>query len=648
MKEKFVRFSCWAFVLLMLLSTLAACSNRKNSEDSDGETQQTAPPASESSEIVTNFTVEMLSTMKIVYAHGASDEIATKADELKNVIKSIYGVELLVASDYLREGSSIYKEVSNEILLGETNRAADDAYYAAIRYEDYGYTTAGGKIIIGGGNTQATLKAISDFAFHIVTMKKGGADIFFTPEFSAEYQFDYTATEILLNGVSCQEYRIVYPENSTHFEEQLAIHVASNLQNLVGYRPDIVSDANTYTNGYEILIGKTNRNDALYTTATNEFEGCIVADGKFIAAYGDSALGNTVAVTELTTRIQSSVVDKKVDLKISNADIVSESETVSTMTYNVYAGEVSAERSARVSELIWRYMPDVIGVQEGAPEWMLVFDKQFSQYYARVGEGAFSGSVGSHNSILYSKERFELLETKTKWLSNTPDKVSKVESATTERILTYALLKDRVTNETICFVNTHLDYVPVPRMQQTKFVFEILLECGMEDYPVVLMGDMNCRMGSEPTKYMMALGLTSANNLAEFSDGMPEIDFIMVSEDCIDVSYARVCNESIQGEIPSDHPATYAEFTVNMPEGGIDHDFREPLPVFPNGWLDVERDESDLFGELTPAPPPNVPLPEDTPKQPDGGVEEDPSVQDGLQIDPDEAETDFGQLNRIP
>jgi hypothetical protein len=272
------------------------------------------------------------------------------------------------------------------------------------------------------------------------------------------YQSDYPVLEMLLNDVSCDEYRVVYPADGTQFEEQLALHVVSNLEKLTGYRLDIVSDATAYADGYEILIGKTNRSNQAYTATTEAFEGCIAANGKFIALYGNSALGNAVAATMLIDRIQASVTNKKVDLKLSNSEVVRQTEKIAEMTYNIYAGDVSADRSNQVFELILRYLPDVIGIQEGSPDWMLKFDSVFSEYYDRVGTGAFGGLVGSFNSILYSKERFELLETQTKWLSSTPDEVSRVDGSKWIRIFTYALLKGRVTGETICFVNTHLDY----------------------------------------------------------------------------------------------------------------------------------------------------------------------------------------------
>ena len=611
MKKKLFRTMSWLLALMLLLSSFASCSWGKEDDVTDEGTQTDQPSAE--SLTVTEFTVEMLSSMKIVYPYGAAEELVVKVDSLRTLIKSIYGVDMMVTSDYLREGSEVYCEIPNEILVGETNRAADDAYYKNLRYEDYGYITSGGKIIIGGNNLQAIHNALSDFSYNIVMKKKGGDQIFFCTDFAMEYKAEYKVSDILLNGVSFQEYRIVYPANGTKFEKQLATHVVTNLQKLTGYRLDIVSDKTAYADGYEILIGKTNRSDTLYTKTTGELEGCIASAGKFIVLYGDSARGNAIAASELTARIESAISKKgeNISLTLANAEIIQDSETISNITYNILSGNVTAERSAQVIELLLRYLPDVICLQEVSNAWLPKIDNNLTEYYGCVGEGSVGGSNtgGTFNKVLYSKDRFELLKTDTKWLTDTPDEVSMITGSGWERIVTYVLLKDRVTGETICVANTHLDF-GAPRYEQVKYLFNILFDEGLEDYPFVLTGDMNTYINSNELRYMMGMGLASANEIADVVDKLPEIDFIMVSEDCIDVSYARVCDETILGAVPSDHPATYAEYKVVIPEGGVDHDFREPLPVFPDDWLDVDRDENDQFGDINLAPPIGVGLSE--------------------------------------
>ena len=439
------------------------------------------------------------------------------------------------------------------------------------------------------------------------------------------------------------------------FEKQLATYISSVILFLSGKNVPIVSDDSAYADGYEILIGKTNRSGAasLYTTDVEGMSGCIAGSGKFVALYGSSASGNAVAAKALISRIKSNASEKegKADLTISNVEAVPASETIATMTYNIYTGDVSVQRVELVTEMILRYFPDVFGVQEANTTWMGKLNENFSEYYGSVGNGRDGGSKGEHSAIFYSKERFELLESGTKWLTDTPDEISVVPGSAYRRICTYALLKDRLTGETICFVNTHLDYINAASYKQVKHLFKILLDCGLEDYPIVLMGDMNAGSNTPDIKYMNQMGLTSANDLADDADGSPNIDFIMVSGECFDVSYARVCDETIKGIIPSDHPATYAEFKVVIPLEGIDHDFRE-IFSFPDDWLDVEHDESDEYGDMNRAPSFNdAPLP-DVPQFPDDGEEDPPEEnppsfdEDWLEVDQDETGADFGQLNR--
>ena len=43
----------------------------------------------------------------------------------------------------------------------------------------------------------------------------------------------------------------------------------------------------------------------------------------------------------------------------------------------------------------------------------------------------------------------------------------------------------------------------------------------------------------------------------------------------------------------------YAELSFFVPEGGIHHDFGEILPVYPEGYLEVKRDEEGAsFGPI--------------------------------------------------
>ncbi|MCM1441505.1 MAG: hypothetical protein NC131_20205, partial [Roseburia sp.] len=357
--------------------TLASCKT----DPAPGE--ETNPPSSDSSEGTNNgdpsdnpsdddnknnveFPIEMLAQMKIVYPEHAATEVAEAADSLKGAIKTAFGCELTVSSDYIREGSSIFCELEYEILIGETNREDDDFYYTEMRYEDFGYriSESGKKILIGGKNDDATLQAISDFAYNICLLKKGGDGMFFNTGLALYQAGTYTVDTLTLNGTSIRDYTVVYPANGTAFEKQLARRLVSKISYLTGYQLEYVSDEQTYADGYEILIGKTNRTGAAALTAATpeNMDGCMAGAGKFVALYGSGAQGNSTAVAALIADMEGNIpADRKVALTVGESKTVQPSEKISMMTFNVLVGSVSVARDERVYEMILRYLPDVVG-----------------------------------------------------------------------------------------------------------------------------------------------------------------------------------------------------------------------------------------------------------------------------------------------
>ena len=150
------------------------------------------------------------------------------------------------------------------------------------------------------------------------------------------------------------------------------------------------------------------------------------------------------------------------------------------------------------------------------------------------------------------------------------------------------------------FVNTHLDFAAA-QDQQVEILLKLLRECELEDYPVVITGDMNAQITSTAMKKIQSVGFASTHTISQTIDGVPGIDFIFVTEDCINAFYTRVCNESIKGGKPSDHAPIFAQIEIVISESGVNHDFR-PLNSFPSGWLEEKRDTDESFGELYPPP----------------------------------------------
>lgn len=602
--KKAIRLLLSALLVFLLVVGIAACGKKdppSDGTDSGTGSSQITPGESGNTPMV--ITVEQLANTKIVYAERASDAIIKSAETLKDTIKRVFDVEVALSSDYLREGSDIFREYDYEILIGETAREDDDAFYASLRYEDYGYqaSPSGKKILIGGNYDSNTVDAVSAFSFDVVLKKAGGEGIFYRSELIFAKNATYTVDHLTLNGTSITDYTIVYPKGSSAFEEKLAMQLSSRILRQTGYRIPYVSDKQAYSGGHEILIGKTNRADAvsLMESDPEAMHGCLAGNDRFVVAYGSDIEGNACAVSKLVSMIDVPAADKSLVVTVEGTQAVAPSESVSAMTFNVYVGDRGAIRESRVLEMITRYMPDLVGLQETDPAWIEKLNKNFSAYYTIVGEYRNGDGKGEASAIMFNKHRFELLETGTKWLSDTPDVPgSKLPGAEYIRVFTWALLKDRVTGETMLHINTHFDFASDVQIRELQIIFDFLHN-GYEEYPLMLTGDMNAHYTSAVIQTMVKSGLVNSNQMVapDTLNTAPSIDWLMLTPDCISVSSVRICNETINGGLPSDHAPVYTEFTVKVPEGGVKHDFEEPLPVFDEKYLQPKKDtEGEDYG----------------------------------------------------
>jgi len=123
-------------------------------------------------------------------------------------------------------------------------------------------------------------------------------------------------------------------------------------------------------------------------------------------------------------------------------------------------GNSVAERAPRFEKLMRQYAPDLVGTQETSPKWYEQLCATYADEYglcgcSRDGKDALTGERGT---ILYRKDRFEMLDGGDFWLSNTPDEHSRIEGSYCYRICTWAILRDRKTGREFCFANTHLDH----------------------------------------------------------------------------------------------------------------------------------------------------------------------------------------------
>ena len=127
-------------------------------------------------------------------------------------------------------------------------------------------------------------------------------------------------------------------------------------------------------------------------------------------------------------------------------------QSLKLMTYNIRLDVESdgenkwSNRKDYFTSQIQFYEPDIFGVQESKPNQVLDIASALPAY-DYIGVGRDGIGQGESSNIYYKKNRFQLLQNSTFWLSETPDTISKGWDAAFNRVCTYALFKDLKTKK---------------------------------------------------------------------------------------------------------------------------------------------------------------------------------------------------------
>ena len=158
-------------------------------------------------------------------------------------------------------------------------------------------------------------------------------------------------------------------------------------------------------------------------------------------------------------------------------------------------------RKNRLSQLLMDYDPSIFGIQEGLLNQVEWIDSTLKNYNY-IGVGRDDGKLkGEFCAIYFDTTQYEVKENSTFWLSNTPDQVSVGWDAALERICTYGLFKNKMSDKMIWVFNAHFDHVgKTARKKSSELILKKIKELNTKSLPVILMGDFNSNPDSDPIK----------------------------------------------------------------------------------------------------------------------------------------------------
>ena len=577
-----------AILMLLQCFLLVACNSNDNQETTPVET---TPEATAPEEPDNNIKVlaQDLSKYNLICASRSINSTMTQFWLLQSQIKKMCGVQPFTETD----GAEV---AEFEILVGSTNREESQQFLSNLLWDDYGYAIIGNKIVIAGHTGEGTTAAMKLFLDHI---KVGDhSEVFFSNKNQYLYRYPYVSDTFLLNGIDVSRAKIVV--NKEGSEKQYAEILSDKSLELCGRRPAIVTDAEVVEGDNLIIIGPSAHVPAAMQSEWNESQQ--TPKGQ-LSYYINSTQNIVWMITEILEGY--SAMNREIIPQIQanqTANLVLETglvevpETFSVMSFNVYVSSFNDARTRRVIDTILENTPSVFGVQEASVAWMNALKNGLNGLYAYVGVGRDRGGSGEHSAIFYRTDKFNLIQSGTKWLSNNPNEegsyctytdpvTGKVHYANFPRIMTYAILERKTDGVRFLYVNTHLDHngnnsheiAEGVRQAQIEILIAEIKKLG--DYPTIVTGDFNVSPGASAYTTMIAGGYLDSSLVAKEGEVKPTyngmdnnyagaiIDYIFVSPNLADaVNTYTVCPSKRDGQWISDHNAIIATITLPTPE----------------------------------------------------------------------------------
>lgn len=269
--------------------------------------------------------------------------------------------------------------------------------------------------------------------------------------------------------------------------------------------------------------------------------------------------------------------------------LFAQDSSINVMSYNIrYPNPGDGihywdNRRPLVASMIRFHEADLIGVQEAHRrqlDEMIADMPEYTWFGVCRTDGSMTPNPDNEfSAILYRKDRFELQEGNTFWLSETPDKAGSVSwDAAFPRIVTWARFKDKLTGNVFYHFNTHFDHMgSIARNESAKLLRQKITDIA-KDNPVIVTGDFNCGENDTPYHTLTDKSKGGSINDAMYISKLPHhgpqasfagnftvsglndhrIDFIFVKNK-VTVHRHAILSDSWQGNYASDHLPVFAE-----------------------------------------------------------------------------------------
>ena len=157
----------------LCIAALAGCAGGENTEDTANDTAsgETAAETEAMNGLV--LLSDGISNFKVVRGETAEDYQRSAAVSVRKTLNTIFGFEVPIQTDWVKERGAVVSNDDFEILVGDTNRT--ETIQVTEQLPKYGYAVqiVNNKIVIVARNENGLNKAVSEF-IELLEQKAGG------------------------------------------------------------------------------------------------------------------------------------------------------------------------------------------------------------------------------------------------------------------------------------------------------------------------------------------------------------------------------------------------------------------------------------------------------------------------------------------
>lgn len=510
-------------ICLTLATVLASCKETPVDTPTE-ESSSTAESTAASTQPTTVPLIENGATkFTLLKPIGVTDEVLDVISDFRTRFKKHTGITL--QWEYEDQNEAVNDDY--EILIGVTRRPESTDKIAELKYKDFFYGIVNNKLVIAGTSAEALAEAVQLF-FRQVLEPAADLDAKNITLKSEDNYFEkgsYYIQSAKIGDVNLSEFNIVYSDDDLYASEIFAKRLAEKIRTKSGYALNVIDDSEPAT-ANEIVVGKTNRGGPSHKEDCYSIK---YENNKLYFSCGYSAGYDTMfkhVSTNILTGERNLVINESFNVDTALADVftggtenVLSKTGVRLLFNNVWSGNESTApaklRAMQLADVYNDYNPDVIGLQEysGAVKTELAKQLKALGYIEIPYTNSNNKSIVPRTPIFYNPQTLTLKDSGFWRFGDTSGDVSKS--------IGWALFEEKATGKLFIAGSTHFYWTGDELGKSSRIINARELSEQMKllsekyDAPVIIGGDYNCNLSSDPLKIILNDNkFSEAENLA--------------------------------------------------------------------------------------------------------------------------------------